>query len=78
MKLANPDQRRIFTEVEIVAHPKSLDQPRQDQGYWHPAQLREGRRRRHAQRLEGPGVGDRVLVTLRIDVRKKRALHRGG
>ncbi len=71
MMLGNPEAKRIYTEVEIVAHPKGLNQPRQDQGY--------GIQRSYAKieddgkltDLKEPKIGDRVLITLKIDVRKR-------
>ena len=71
MILGNPGAKRIYSEVEIVAHPKGLNQPRQDQGY--------GIQRAYAKieddgkltELKEPKIGDRVLITLKIDVRKQ-------
>jgi uncharacterized protein YfaS (alpha-2-macroglobulin family) len=70
LKLLNPKRERVFTEVEIEARPKLLAAVRQDQGY--------GIRRTYT-KVEDNGtlseikdlhVGDRVLVTLNIDVRR--------
>ena len=69
MPLANPDQKNAFAEVLIESRPKSLVQPRQDQGY--------SIQRRYAKveddgilsELKDPHVGDRVLVTLDVGVR---------
>jgi uncharacterized protein YfaS (alpha-2-macroglobulin family) len=71
MKLGNPDERRIFTEVEILAHPKSLQQPRQDQGYSIQRNYSRVEDDGTLSELKNPVVGERVLVTLKIDVRKK-------
>ncbi len=70
MKLSNPGKKQLFTEVMIEARPKTIQQPQQDQGY--------GIRRNYA-KVEDDGslselkdlrVGDRVLVTLHVDVRR--------
>ncbi len=71
MNLANPAKLRIFSEVEIVAHPKSLNQPRQDQGYSIKRTYSKVNDDGTLSELKNPVIGDRVLVTLRIDVRKK-------
>ncbi|MGB8166302.1 MAG: MG2 domain-containing protein [Chthoniobacteraceae bacterium] len=71
MNLANPDKLRIFSEVEIVAHPKSLNQPRQDQGYSIKRTYSKVNDDGTLSDLKDPVIGDRVLITLRIDVRKK-------
>jgi uncharacterized protein YfaS (alpha-2-macroglobulin family) len=66
--LANPDRRRLYTQVRIESRSAVAQQPRQDRGY--------GIRRSYA-KLEDDGtprelrdlrVGDRVLVTLEIQV----------
>lgn len=70
LRLANPDKKQLFTEVMIEARPKMIRQPQQDQGY--------GIRRDYA-KVEDDGrlselkdlrVGDRVLVTLHVEVRR--------
>lgn len=71
LNLANPDKLRIFSEVEIVAHPKSLTQPRQDQGYSIKRTYSKVNDDGTLSELKDPVIGDRVLVTLQIDVRKK-------
>ena len=70
LQLANPDGKNVYTEVVIESRPSNIDQPRQDQGY--------SIRRRYAKveddgtlsALEKPQVGDRVLVTLDVEVRR--------
>jgi uncharacterized protein YfaS (alpha-2-macroglobulin family) len=70
LKLANPEKRQLFTEVLIEARPRGIQQPRQDQGY--------AIRRSYAKieddgtlsELTEPRVGDRVLITLNVEVRK--------
>jgi uncharacterized protein YfaS (alpha-2-macroglobulin family) len=71
MTLANPDSKRIFTEVELVAHPKSLNQPQQDQGYGIERAYSKIEDDGKLTELKSPQIGDRVLVTLKIDVRKR-------
>jgi uncharacterized protein YfaS (alpha-2-macroglobulin family) len=69
MPFANPDRKKIFAEVLVESRPNTVAQPRQDQGY--------SIRRRYAKveddgtltALTEPRVGDRVLVTLDVDVR---------
>ena len=70
MQLANPDKHRIFSEVEIVTHPKTLQQPRVDQGYSIARNYAKVEDDGTLNELKNPVVGDRVLVTLRIEVRK--------
>ena len=71
MMLSDPDKLRIFSEVEIVAHPKTLNQPRQDQGYSIKRTYSKVNDDGTLSELKDPVIGDRVLITLRIDVRKK-------
>lgn len=69
LQLLNPQQGRIFTQVQLEARPQLWQQPRQDRGL--------GIRREYAlveddgsvKELGTPRVGDRVLVTLRIETR---------
>jgi len=71
LKLANPDGKKVFAEILIEARPQTIAQPRQDQGY--------SIRRTYA-KVEDDGtlsdfkdarIGDRVLVTLDIDVHNR-------
>jgi uncharacterized protein YfaS (alpha-2-macroglobulin family) len=70
MKIANPDKKRVFTEVEIEARPRVIQQPRQDRGY--------GLERSYAKiedddtlsELKDAKVGDRVLVSLTLTARE--------
>jgi uncharacterized protein YfaS (alpha-2-macroglobulin family) len=70
LPLFNASNHRIFTSVSIEAWPPETPQPRQDHGF--------GLRRRyerldddnHPQDLRGLRVGDRVLVTLGLNVRE--------
>jgi uncharacterized protein YfaS (alpha-2-macroglobulin family) len=71
MTLSDPEKLRIFSEVEIVAHPKTLNQPRQDQGYSIKRTYSKVNDDGTLSELKDPVIGDRVLITLQIDVRKK-------
>ncbi|MDR3721195.1 MAG: hypothetical protein P4L00_06315, partial [Candidatus Acidoferrales bacterium] len=70
LRLANPDKKKVFAEILIESHPQTIAQPRQDQGY--------SIRRTYAKvgddntlsDLKEPHVGDRVLVTLNVDVNR--------
>ena len=70
LQLANPDGKNVYAEVVVESRPSNIVQPRQDQGY--------SIRRRYAKveddgtlsALEKPQVGDRVLVTLNVQVRQ--------
>lgn len=68
--LSNPSQRTLFTTVKMEARPKVAKQPRQDRGYLIErgyAKVRDDGKLDAAQDLK---VGDRILVTLRIEVRQ--------
>ena len=68
--LANPSQRRIFTQVTLTTRPKVESQPRQDRGfglqrsYW--LVLDDGT----LHEFKDGRVGDRVLVSLRLEIRQ--------
>jgi uncharacterized protein YfaS (alpha-2-macroglobulin family) len=70
MQLSNPNGKTVFAEVVVESRPSNIVQPRQDQGY--------SIRRRYAKveddgtlsDLKEPRVGDRVLVTLDVEVRR--------
>lgn len=70
LKLLNPDGAKLFTRVTLEVRPRSLEQSRAENGY--------ALRRTYAKiaddgtlsALDEPQVGDRVLVTLEIDVRR--------
>ena len=71
MQLAKNADGRVFSEVTVEARPRVIEQPRQDRGY--------SIARRYA-KLEDDGtlsaaealrVGDRVLVTLDVEVRRR-------
>ena len=68
LRLENDGSGRLFAEVEVETRPPSIEQARQDRGYTID---------RHYERIEDDGglsdlaeprVGDRVLVTISIDV----------
>ena len=68
LTLVNPDRRRLYTQVTIEARPALARAPRQDRGF--------GITRRYHRvdddgKLQTPDtlrVGDRVLVTLTVDI----------
>jgi uncharacterized protein YfaS (alpha-2-macroglobulin family) len=70
MLFSNPEGKTVFAEVVLESRPANIEQPRQDQGY--------SLRRRYAKveddgtlsELKEPRVGDRVLVTLDVEVRR--------
>ncbi len=70
LRVMNPDRKQVFTEVSIESRPRVIQQPRQDRGY--------AIRRAYAKvgddgslsDLENMQVGDRVLVTLNVEVRQ--------
>ncbi|HEX8294975.1 MAG TPA: alpha-2-macroglobulin family protein [Chthoniobacteraceae bacterium] len=66
----NPVRGRIFTEVQIESRPKTLSQPRQDQGYAIDRSYAKIEDDGSLTELKDPSVGDRVLITLKIDVRR--------
>ena len=62
---------QIFSEVTVEARPKLIERPRQDRGYAitrHYSKLEDDGRLSAAENLR---VGDRVLVTLDVEVRRR-------
>ncbi|MEP6822264.1 MAG: alpha-2-macroglobulin family protein, partial [Chthoniobacterales bacterium] len=62
---------QVFSEVTVSARPKTLEQPRQEQGYSlarRYAKIGDDGRLTTAENLR---VGDRVLVTLDVDSRRR-------
>jgi uncharacterized protein YfaS (alpha-2-macroglobulin family) len=62
---------QIFSEVTVEARPKVIERPRQDRGYAitrRYSKLRDDGKLSAAENLR---VGDRVLVTLDVDVRRR-------
>jgi uncharacterized protein YfaS (alpha-2-macroglobulin family) len=70
LRLANPEKRQLFTEVVVEARPRTLQQPRQDQGYSIHRTYSKIEDDGSLTELKEPRVGDRVLVTLDVGVRK--------
>ncbi len=68
--LMNPGRRLVFSQVTLEARPKAGLQPRQDRGFslqrWYSLVDDEGRVRE----LKQVRVGDRILVTLQLEVRQ--------
>lgn len=68
--LENPQQRRWFAQATITGHARVVEQPRQDRGFALQRRYElvadDGRLRP----FEAGHVGDRVLVTLRLEVRQ--------
>jgi hypothetical protein len=70
LRLANPDKKKVFTEVLIESRPQTIRQPRQDQGYAIRRSYAKVEDDGTLSELKEPRVGDRVLITLNIDVRR--------
>ena len=70
LRLANPDKKKLFTEVLIESRPRTIQQPRQDQGYAIRRSYAKVEDNGTLSELKEPRVGDRVLITLNIDVRQ--------
>ncbi len=70
MKIANPEKKRVFTEVEIEARPRLIQQPRQDRGYSLERSYAKIEDDDTLSELKDAKVGDRVLVTLRLTARE--------
>lgn len=70
LKLQNPDKKRIYAEVQVESFPRSLTQPRQDSGFAITRSYAKIGDDGTLSELKDPTVGDRVLITLNIDVRK--------
>ena len=70
MWLANPDKKKVFAEVLIESRPQTIALPRQDQGYAIRRSYAKVEDDGTQSELKEPRIGDRVLVTLHIDVRQ--------
>jgi uncharacterized protein YfaS (alpha-2-macroglobulin family) len=70
MQLANPDGKLIFAEVVVESRPANIAQPRQDQGYAIERTYAKVEDDGALSELKEPHVGDRVLVTLNVEVRR--------
>lgn len=70
LKLSNPEKGLVFTTVQIEGRPRVGMQPAQDRGY--SIQRRYDKINDDGTRVETKNwrVGDRVLVTIRIEVRQ--------
>jgi uncharacterized protein YfaS (alpha-2-macroglobulin family) len=70
MKIANPEQKRVFTEVEIESRPRVIQQPRQDRGYQLARSYARVEEDNTLAEFRDAKVGDRVLVTLTLTARE--------
>lgn len=70
LKLRNPSAAQLFTEVEVRSWPRTLRQPRQDQGYGIDRSYAKIEDDGSLSELKESRVGDRVLITLRIEARR--------
>jgi uncharacterized protein YfaS (alpha-2-macroglobulin family) len=70
LQLSNSGSARIFAEVEVEAHPASLEQAKQDAGYVIERTYARIEDNGQLTDLGDARVGDRVLVTLSIEVRQ--------
>jgi uncharacterized protein YfaS (alpha-2-macroglobulin family) len=68
--LANPQKGTLFTQVKMEARPKTAKQPRQDRGYLIQRSYAKVQDDGALAGVNDLRVGDRVLVTLRIEVRQ--------
>jgi uncharacterized protein YfaS (alpha-2-macroglobulin family) len=71
MRITKNADGQVFTEVTVEARPPTIEQPRQDRGYSiarRYAKIEDGGQLSPAENLR---VGDRVLVTLAIEVRRR-------
>jgi uncharacterized protein YfaS (alpha-2-macroglobulin family) len=70
MHLLNPGGKSVYAEVVVESRPNSLVQPRRDQGYSIRRHYTKVEDDGTLSELQQPQVGDRVLVTLDVEVRK--------
>jgi alpha-2-macroglobulin len=71
MRITKNADGQVFGEVTVEARPPTMEQPRQDRGYSiarRYAKIEDGGQLSPAENLH---VGDRVLVTLDIEVRRR-------
>jgi uncharacterized protein YfaS (alpha-2-macroglobulin family) len=66
--LANPERRRLYTQVTVEARPASAHLPRQDRGFSIARSYHRVDDDGKLQGVEKLRVGDRVLVTLTLEV----------
>jgi uncharacterized protein YfaS (alpha-2-macroglobulin family) len=70
LQLSNPDRALIFSMVQLEGRPRVAKQPRQDRGYSIQRCYAKINDDNSQSQPEHWRVGDRVLVTLRIEVRQ--------
>ena len=73
MQITKNADGQVFSEVTVEARPPGIEQPRQDRGYSiarRYSKIEDGGQFSPAENLR---VGDRVLVTLDIEVRRRAA-----
>jgi uncharacterized protein YfaS (alpha-2-macroglobulin family) len=68
--LGNPQARTLFTQVKLEARPPVGLQPRQDRGFMLQRSYQKVNDDGSLTKAESLGVGDRVLVTLKLEVRQ--------
>jgi uncharacterized protein YfaS (alpha-2-macroglobulin family) len=71
MRLSNPDGKNLFAEIVVESRPKGITQPRQDQGYSIQRTYAKVEDDGTLSELRETRVGDRVLVTLNVQVRSR-------
>ncbi len=71
LQLLNPGRDRVYAEVEIESRPRTLAAVRQDQGYAISRTYTKVEDDGTLAELKEPRVGDRVLVTLNLEVRRR-------
>jgi alpha-2-macroglobulin len=70
LSLANPQARLLFTQVKLEARPVVGLQPRQDRGFLLQRSYQKLNDDGSLTKADSLGVGDRVLVTLQVEVRQ--------
>ena len=70
LSLANPRGGLLFTQVRMEARPPVGKQPRQDRGFSLQRNYQKLNDDGSLSNFDSLGVGDRVLVTLQLEVRK--------
>jgi hypothetical protein len=70
LSLGNPQARQLFTQVKLEARPPVGLQPRQDRGFMLQRSYQKMNDDGSLTNLNSLGVGDRVLVTLQLEVRQ--------
>ncbi len=70
LTLVNPQAGQLFTQVKMEARPPVGLQPRQDRGFLLQRSYQKVNDDGSLAKLDSLGVGDRVLVTLRLEVRR--------